>query len=57
MIEERAQKKMIPVEESFAAWREDPAYVAAYDALEDQFVDAAATAMRQGISFEPAPAR
>ena len=24
----------IPVEESFAAWREDPGYVAAYEALE-----------------------
>ena len=57
MIEERAQKKMIPVEESFAAWRKDPAYVAAYDALEDEFADAAATAMLQRISFETAPAR
>ena len=29
--------KGIPVEESFAEWRRDPAYVAAYDALEDEF--------------------
>jgi ribosome-binding protein aMBF1 (putative translation factor) len=30
-------RKMIPVEESFAAWREDPEYVKAYDALADEF--------------------
>ena len=30
-------KKMIPVEESFAAWRKDPKYVEAYNALEDEF--------------------
>ena len=35
-------RKMIPVEESFAAWREDPEYVKAYDALEDEFSLAAA---------------
>ena len=29
--------KMIPVEESFAEWRKDPAYVKAYNALEDEF--------------------
>lgn len=29
--------KFIPVEESFARWRKDPEYVAAYDALEDEF--------------------
>ena len=28
---------MIPVEESFAAWRKDPEYVEAYEALEDEF--------------------
>jgi hypothetical protein len=28
---------MIPIEESFAAWRKDPKYVKAYDALEDEF--------------------
>ena len=27
-------RKMIPVQESFAAWRVDPKYVARYDALE-----------------------
>ena len=36
------KKKSIPVETSFAAWRRDPAYVAAYDALEDEFALAAA---------------
>lgn len=30
-------RKFIPVEESFAQWREDPAYRAAYDALEEEF--------------------
>jgi hypothetical protein len=42
MINARAQKEIIPVEESFAAWRKDPAYVAAYDALEDEFARAMA---------------
>ena len=28
---------MIPVGESFAAWRKDPEYEAAYNALEDEF--------------------
>jgi hypothetical protein len=57
MIDARAQQEMIPIEESFAAWRKDPAYVAAYNAVEDEFAGAAATAMQQRISFEPAPAR
>jgi hypothetical protein len=43
MIAARAPEMMIPVEDSFAAWHEDPAYVAAYDALEDEFALAAAT--------------
>ena len=30
-------RKNIPVEESFAAWRKDPEYVKAYNALEDEF--------------------
>jgi len=34
--------KMIPVEKSFAEWRNDPKYIAAYDALEDEFSLAAA---------------
>jgi hypothetical protein len=48
---------MIPVEESFAAWRKDPKYVAAYNALEDEFVSAAANAMRLRISSEPGQGR
>jgi hypothetical protein len=28
---------MISVEKAFAAWREDPEYVAAYEALEEEF--------------------
>jgi len=34
--------KMIPVEQSFAEWRKDPEYVAAYNALEEEFSLAAA---------------
>jgi len=30
-------RKFIPVEEAFAEWRKDPEYVAAYDALEEEF--------------------
>jgi ribosome-binding protein aMBF1 (putative translation factor) len=37
MIETRAQEIVIPVEESFAAWRKDPKYVEAHNALEDEF--------------------
>jgi hypothetical protein len=33
---------MIPIEDSFAAWRKDPEYVKAYDALEDEFTLAVA---------------
>jgi len=32
----------IPVEEAFARWRQDPEYVAAYNALEEEFALAAA---------------
>jgi hypothetical protein len=34
--------KFIPVEESFKQWKKDPKYVAAYDALEAEFVLASA---------------
>jgi ribosome-binding protein aMBF1 (putative translation factor) len=37
MIEARAQKVMIPVEESCAAWRKAPEYVKAFYALEEEF--------------------
>ncbi len=35
-------RKMIPVEESFAAWRQDPEYEEAYNALEEEFALVAA---------------
>ena len=35
-------RKFIPAEESFREWREDPDYVAAFDALEDEFAVASA---------------
>jgi len=35
-------RKMIPVEESVAAWRKDPEYEKAYSALEEEFALAAA---------------
>jgi len=38
----RKKPKTIQVEKSFIAWRRDPTYVAAYDALEDEFALAAA---------------
>ena len=34
--------KFIPVEESFKNWKKDPKYVAAYDALEEEFALASA---------------
>jgi ribosome-binding protein aMBF1 (putative translation factor) len=35
-------RKFIPVEEAFEEWRKDPEYVAAYDALEEEFALASA---------------
>jgi ribosome-binding protein aMBF1 (putative translation factor) len=35
-------RKFIPVEEVFAQWREDPGYVEAYDALEEEYALASA---------------
>jgi hypothetical protein len=46
MTEARAQEKMIPVEESFAAWRKDPEYVKAYNGLEEEFSLAKARSRR-----------
>ena len=46
-------RKMIPVEESFAAWRKDPEYEKAYNALEQEFALAAAmieTCARAGLT-------
>lgn len=36
------KSKTIPAEKVFAEWRKDPAYVAAYDALEEEFALASA---------------
>ena len=35
-------RKFIPVEKSFRVWRKDPDFVAAYDALKDEFAVASA---------------
>jgi len=42
------KRKYIPVEEAFARWREDPEYVAAYDALEEEFALAASLIRARG---------
>jgi len=36
------KRKFIPIEESFKQWKNDPKYVAAYDALEKEFAIASA---------------
>jgi ribosome-binding protein aMBF1 (putative translation factor) len=41
-------RKFIPVEEAFREWRKDPNYVAAYEALEDEFAVAAALIKARG---------
>jgi ribosome-binding protein aMBF1 (putative translation factor) len=41
-------RKLIPVEEAFADWRKDPEYVAAYDALDEEFALAAALIHARG---------
>ena len=41
-------RKLIPAEESFAQWREQPGYTAAYDALEDEFAMASALIKARG---------
>ena len=41
-------RKTIPVEEVFKKWREDPEYVAAYDALEEEFALATALIEARG---------
>lgn len=37
MSAERQARRFIPVEEAFADWRKNPAFVAAYGALEEEF--------------------
>ncbi len=41
-------RKFIPVEEAFQEWRKDPEYVAAYDALEEEFALASALIKARG---------
>ena len=41
-------RSYIPVEKSFAAWRRDPDYVAAYDALAEEFALADALIKARG---------
>ena len=41
-------RKFIPVQESFARWRQNPVFVAEYDALEDQFALASAFIKARG---------
>jgi ribosome-binding protein aMBF1 (putative translation factor) len=41
-------RKFIPVEEAFREWRRDPKFVAAYDALEDEFAVASALIKARG---------
>ena len=43
-------RKFIPVEEAFKEWRKDPQYVAAYDALEDEFALASALIRARGAA-------
>jgi ribosome-binding protein aMBF1 (putative translation factor) len=41
-------RKFIPVEEAFREWHKDPEFVAAYDALEDEFALASALIKARG---------
>jgi ribosome-binding protein aMBF1 (putative translation factor) len=41
-------RKYIPVEDAFKKWRKDPEYVAAYDALEEEFALASALIKARG---------
>jgi ribosome-binding protein aMBF1 (putative translation factor) len=42
------KRKFIPVEEAFARWRKDPVFVAAYDALEEEFALASSLIKARG---------
>lgn len=42
--------KSVPASESFAAWKKDPKYVAAYDALEQEFALASALIEARGAA-------
>ena len=49
-------RKFIPVEEVAKEWMKDPAFVAGYDALEDEFARAAAL-IKARESIKPAAPR
>jgi len=42
------KRRFIPVEEAFREWRKDPEYVAAYDAMEQEFALASALIKARG---------
>ena len=42
------KSKFIPTEESFARWKKDPKYVAAYESLEEEFALASAMIQARG---------
>lgn len=42
------KSKFIPTEESFARWKQDPRYVAAYESLEEEFALASAMIKARG---------
>jgi len=42
------KRRFIPVEEAFKEWRTDPDYVAAYDAMEEEFALASALIKARG---------
>jgi ribosome-binding protein aMBF1 (putative translation factor) len=42
------KSKFIPVETSFAEWKKDPKYVAAYESLEEEFALASALIKARG---------
>lgn len=42
------KSKFIPAQESFARWKKDPKYVAAYDSLEEEFALASAMIQARG---------
>ena len=42
------KRQFIPVDEAFKEWRKDPEYVAAYDALEEEFALASALIKARG---------
>jgi ribosome-binding protein aMBF1 (putative translation factor) len=44
------KRKFIPVEESFAKWRKDPEFVAAYEALEEEFALASALIQARAVA-------